>query len=583
MITALIFLQFHSIKNRLRMRIQRLRQPKYLFGAIVGGAYFYFYFGRHFFGSRPNATGASSFFSTDAFPPLELLAAFALFIIVLSAWIFPHSRAALSFTEAEVAFLFPAPISRRTLIHFKLLKSQIGILSTVLFFMLLSRRFCAGSNAFFHAAGWWVILSMLNLHFLGSSFARTMLLERGISNWMRRTIVLGVVAILVSIAFLWIKNSLPPFQFSANTDFTDIVRYVGQVLASGPIPYLLVPFQIVVQPFFASDAKQFFLALLPALLLLALHYIWVIRSNVAFEEASVERSKQLAEKVAAVRSSNWHTAQKPTKKKRAPFELQPLGFRPIALLWKNLIGAGQIFSGRVFLRFLPIIVFIVIFAANSKSSGLWASIGFLSMMLLVMSVLVGPQMLRSDFRQDLPAVDLLKTFPLRGWQIVLGELLAPIVILSIVQWLLLILALGSTSGIPGGNAFSFSARIAIGFGVAMIAPALNFISLLIPNAAVLLFPSWFQTGKDAPAGIEATGQRLIFVFGQVLVMALALAAPAGIFALIFFLGKNFLGAMAVIPIAAIVATVILAVEGSIGLMLLGKFFERFDLSAETTN
>ncbi len=192
-------------------------------------------------------------------------------------------------------------------------------------------------------------------------------------------------------------------------------------------------------------------------------------------------------------------------------------------------------------------------------------------------------MIRSDFRQDLPAVDLLKTFPLRGWQIVLGEILAPVVILSVVQWLLLVFVLASSSGIPGSNAIPFSAQIGIGFGVAIIAPALNFISLLIPNAAVLLFPSWFQTGKDAPTGIEAMGQRLIFVFGQVLVMALSLAPAAGIFVLVFFLGRNVLVLPAIIPIASVIAAVILAIEGSVGLMLLGKFFERFDLSAETTN
>lgn len=580
MITALLFLQFNSIKNRLRFRIQRLRQPKYLFGAIVGCAYFYFYFGRHLIGSRHNVNVPTPFSPAEF--PLEMIGAFILFLIILSAWIFPHSRAALNFSEAEIAFLFPAPISRRTLIHFKLLKAQTGILFTVFFFMLISRRFGSGTHALFHAVGWWIILSTLNLHFLGSSFARTLLLEHGISNWMRRVIVLGVVAVLTIVILVWTKNSLPPFEFSTQTDFKDIARYIGEVLASGPIPYLLVPFQIIVQPFFASGAKQFFLALVPALLLLALHYIWVIRSNVAFEEASVEKSKQLAEKVAAVRSGNWQSAQQTRKKRRAPFVLEPLGFRPVALLWKNLISAGQMFSGRMVLRLLPLVVFVVIFASHSKASGLWATVSFLAMMLLLMSFVLGPQIVRHDFRQNLPTVDLLKTFPLRGWQIVLGEMLAPVAILSVVQWLLLCLALASASGIPNANGLSLIERIGIGFGVAMIAPALNFISLLIPNAAVLLFPSWFQTGKDAPAGIEATGQRLIFMFGQILVMALALAPAAGIFALIFFLGKNFLTPPGIIPIASVVAALILAIEGSVGLMFLGKFFERFDLSAEAT-
>ena len=50
MISALFYLQFHSVKNRLLMRFKRLKQPKYLFGAIVGGLYFYWYFFRVLFG-----------------------------------------------------------------------------------------------------------------------------------------------------------------------------------------------------------------------------------------------------------------------------------------------------------------------------------------------------------------------------------------------------------------------------------------------------------------------------------------------------------------------------------------------------
>jgi len=43
MIGALIYLQAQSVKNRLRTRLRRLKKPKYLAGAIVGGLYFYFF------------------------------------------------------------------------------------------------------------------------------------------------------------------------------------------------------------------------------------------------------------------------------------------------------------------------------------------------------------------------------------------------------------------------------------------------------------------------------------------------------------------------------------------------------------
>src|SRR2546426_711928 len=141
MISALVYLQFHSVKNRLVMRFKRLKQPKYLFGAIVGGLYFYWYFFRVLFGQRGSwhapAGVAAPVLPTD---PLlnESFGALILFVIVFLAWLFPHERAALVFTEAEVAFLFPAPVGRRGLIHYKLVRSQLAILLTALFFTFIS-------------------------------------------------------------------------------------------------------------------------------------------------------------------------------------------------------------------------------------------------------------------------------------------------------------------------------------------------------------------------------------------------------------------------------------------------------------
>ena len=59
MISALAYLQFHSVKNRLTQRIRRLKQPKYLVGAIVGGLYFYVYFVRFVFFPPGAGRGAS--------------------------------------------------------------------------------------------------------------------------------------------------------------------------------------------------------------------------------------------------------------------------------------------------------------------------------------------------------------------------------------------------------------------------------------------------------------------------------------------------------------------------------------------
>ena len=40
---AFVYLQATSLYNNLRQRLLRLRQPKYLVGAVVGAAYLYFF------------------------------------------------------------------------------------------------------------------------------------------------------------------------------------------------------------------------------------------------------------------------------------------------------------------------------------------------------------------------------------------------------------------------------------------------------------------------------------------------------------------------------------------------------------
>jgi len=578
MIAALFYLQYQSARNRLVTRFKRLQQPKYLIGAIAGGLYFYFYFIRYLFLGH---TGGRSSAGNLAISPehswlMEPLAALVLFIVVLLAWLIPHERAALTFTEAEVAFLFPAPVSRRTLVHYKLLRSQLRILFSALFFTLLSHRF--GGNIWIHAAGWWLVLSTLNLHFLGSSFTRTLLLDHGISNWLRRLMVLVLAAAAVGGVWLWAKNTFPtPDHFDA-TDINSTLDYLGKILTTGPALYLLYPFRLLVRPFFASDAPEFFAVLAPALLLFLLHYLWVIFSDVAFEEASLAASQKMAVRVAAVRAGNGMGAGKNQKARRAWFKLAPTGPAFMALLWKNLLGMGRGVPMRLWIMIAVVLVFFVFtFSRGGHGQNLTVMAAVILASLLGYSLLLGPQFLRLDFRRDLPQADILKTFPMRGWQIALGEILAPVVVLAGFQWLLLLPTTVLIFYLPGTNQTLF---LTIALSAVFVLPIMDFILLLIPNAAVLLFPSWVQAGKDSPRGIEATGQRMIFAVGQLLILLLALLPAALAFIGVYFLFKFMLGPVLPVFFAALAGSVILAVEAGLGVLLLGKFFERFDVTEE---
>jgi hypothetical protein len=364
-------------------------------------------------------------------------------------------------------------------------------------------------------------------------------------------------------------------------DFNSILDYAQRLLTAGPALYLLFPFRLIVRPFLAPDTLTFFGVLVPALLIFLLHYLWVIYSDVAFEEASVEASQKLATRIAAVRTGNWQAAGKKQKAKSPWFKLSPTGPLPTALLWKNLIGVGQVFSPRLWIMLIVVVVVLSVGLGNVRHDQNFSSLAaILVAIALSYSLLLGPQLLRLDFRHDLPRADILKTFPLRGWQIALGEILAPVAVLVAFQWLLLLVGTGLLIYLPGKQTALF---LAIAAGAAVLLPVLDVLLLLIPNAAVLLFPSWIQTGKDSARGVEATGQRLIFALGQMLVLSLALLPAAAAFAGVFFLLQLALGLTVAVPFAALAAAVIVAVEAGFGVMLLGKLFERFDVTEEPSS
>jgi hypothetical protein len=578
MISALLYLQYYSIRNRTVMRIKRLKQPKYLVGGIVGGLYFYWYFFRTLFGTPARGQAIPLLAAPENQALYESIGALILLTILLLAWIIPHQRAALAFTEAEVAFLFPAPISRRGLIHFKLLRSQIAILFTTLFLTLVTYRL--GGRAWIHAAGWWLILSTLNLHLLGSSFALTKLMDRGITNWQRRVGILVMGLALLALVIVWGYQTLPAFDLDRLGSWQAVQDYAQQALTAGPLPYLLYPVRLVVRPYLAPNAVAFLHSVGPALLIMLLHYGWVVRSDVAFEEASVEASRKLAEKVAAVRAGNWQAAQRQPRRRRPPFKLRPAGPPAVALLWKNLISAGQAFTLRMWLSLAVFALCASLgFSHGSHAAGSRMMLGTIAAVLVGWSLLLGPQLLRQDFRQDLPLADILKTYPMRGWQLALGELLGPAAILTGVQWFLLILVVGLFAQ-PAVGRLGWSCWLGIGFGAAITSPMLNLITLQIPNAAALLFPAWFQATKGGAQGIEVMGQRLIFMLGQLLVFVVTLIPATALFAGVFFLVKWLVGLAAAIPLGSVAAALVLGAEAAAGIALLGWLFERFDVSEE---
>ncbi len=570
--------------------MRRLRQPKYLFGAAVGAAYFWFFFFRPSAFTVQGPTGADPLAAhhADSLPLIFVFGGFALYAAfrVLAAWIAPSNKPGLAFSEAEVAFLFPAPLTRRSLVHYKLLNSQFTILLQSLLLTLISSRWSfLGGNAFTQAVGWWVIFSTLNLHTIGAAFTVTRLIEAGVSKTARQAGVIGV-AVLAAIVFagaIW--RTVPSPTTADLATAGALLQYLVRLTETGLLGALLWPAKLVVRPFLAANSSEFLAALAPALLILASHYAWVLRAETSFEEGSIALAEKRAATIAALHAGNYRLGHASPKARREPFRLAPSGGRPeLAFLWKNLLSTRPYFTPRVALMLAATIIVGSLWLARGSEvqRAVLSSAGAFASMLAGYTVLLGPQFARQDLRSDLAHADILKTYPLRGWQVMLGELLTPVAILTVILWLALLAATLALSAIPVRTLWlAPSFRLTATACLALVLPLLCMLQLMVPNAATLLFPSWTQLARTRERGLDVMGQRLIFVAGQLFAIGLALLPAIVLGLLLWFAARWACGEAVSMMIATLGVLGVLLSEIWLGLLWLGRRFEKFDLSVET--
>jgi hypothetical protein len=595
MLGALLYLRFTSFKNWVIARARRLRQPKYLLGAAVGFAYFYFFFFRAFGpGARPHPRGpgaeqarqaleaAGAHLPTDWLPVLTACGALALLAFATLIWVVPTQRAALGFSEAEIAFLFPAPIARRRLVHFRLLSAQFRSLLGAAVMMLFSNRWSfIGGNALTHALGWWFVFSTLNLHFSGANFVLTRLTDLGLGAWRRRLLAFVAIGAVFTVALLRALAAGASAATGPETEIRSLTDSIVALAGTAPLSWLLWPFRLVIAPFLAVDAKAFLLTLGPALAVVILHYLWVVRVAVNFEDSSVDYAQKRSARIAAWRGGGQRLP-KSTKARPGPFKLSPAGRPELAFLWKNLLAAWPYFTVRVWLGAASVIIGGAAWLRSQPGLQVGvAAVGWAVLAFAGYVIVVGPQFARQDIRSDLPNADILKTYPLAGWQIVLGELLTPVAILTGVLWLALLTVALTLQ--PGGNTAAWltpAVRTILALAVALVTPALVTLQLIVPNAAALLFPGWFQLTRVRGGGPEVVGQRMIFFFAQLFTMAFALL-PAGLVgAAAGFMFWWIVGPAATVAIATLAVLAVLVGEAWGALWWLGQRFEKLDLSAE---
>jgi hypothetical protein len=560
---AYAYLVTRSLRNRLGWQLARLRRPRYLVALLLGLAYLYVVV----FHQRPAPASPSLATSRWA----ELLLAFGVMLAVAWAWVIGSERRALAFSPAEVTFLFAGPVTRRELVRFKLLVSQTVVLLNVALWTFLLSRERLGVSMWLRALSLWVLLTTLSLHRLGASFVRTSLFEHGRFGARRRLVSLAIVLALALAAIWAVAEALPALRAGWQAGLRPWLAALA-ALAEGPIAGVaLAPFRLAVRPLVARSPDEWLRAILPALLLLGAHFVWVLRADAAFEESAAEAAFARAR----ARSDRRQPPAPRSARGRLPLPpLAPSGAPAVALAWKNTIAALRSPRTAAVLVFYGGGALLAGWLATLGDAGPAEAVGWLATMWSGFLLVAGPQWVRNDLRGDLLKLDLLRSYPLRGSAVVLAETASSALVLTGMQLGLLLIGwlafLADPADVP-----ALGERSALLVIAALLLPVVNMLGMLIHNGAAILLPGWIHLGSGRPTGVEALGQNMLVLIGFAALLGLALVPPVAAAAGLYLWLEPGVGRWALLPAVA-AAVAVAAGEGWLMVRRLGAAFERLD-------
>ncbi|MBI3724434.1 hypothetical protein HY251_10845, partial [bacterium] len=322
------------------------------------------------------------------------------------------------------------------------------------------------------------------------------------------------------------------------------------------------------------------IALPPVLGLLLLLYFFIVRADVAFEEAAVAASEALARRREEFLRTGRFTAPATRPLRPAPIALGPVGHPIAALVWKNLLMATRFPVRRAVLIALGFLGAALI-AANVPGWGPYcAVVAVFPGTFAGVSLFMGPDFARYDLRASLRSPDLLKALPLPGWQVFLGEVLAPALLLALGQVFLISLTALLLSGEAlRGSQFAEAPVVPLVLGGLLALLPLDLFNLTIANGAAVCFPGWVPLGPQATRGSEAMGVMILVNIARFFLLAIGLGVPG--------LGAVLAGAILfpwigpwAVPIACALGGAGVLAEVALMVRFLGERLERLDPSRD---
>ena len=456
----------------------------------------------------PRIQTANQIASIRHFGPLGL------FLYCLLNVLFSTGERAVTYSPAEINFLFCGPYRPRQILLYRIAGGTAAAFLTA-----VVMTFAFSHHASHIHSAWFGLFLALELLYL---FSMTMGLLVGTLGalafgFWRKGILIGLLLLIASVFYPLGQAALalPPTELAA------------RLIANPIFSVLLLPCKPAVMTF-ASD--HFLTEFLPwaALGLLVNGGLLVLNLmlNSQFLEVSASASAKFYARLQKARSGDLTSMP---GKVRFPVPMLPRlgGVGPV--FWRQLITASRTLPRLVALLLLfqiPLGVFMV----ASREANFESNVRPLLVMIVAIA-LFAPTMIGYDFRSDLERMEELKALPLSANSIVIGQLLTPLMILCLGEWLSLGMIVSVGRSIPEGL---------VSFAVALI--PLNIILVVIENLYFLWFP--FRNTAINALDVQSMGRQILLLFAKMITVGLI----AGIAVLFGWFGYSLSGEVWVVGI-----------------------------------
>jgi hypothetical protein len=398
---------------------------------------------------------------------------------------------AVYFAPAEVNFLFAGPFGRRQLLAYKIIFSFLVGVPTTLFLTLVFQIHAA----WFVAAYVGLLLAFLFMQLFALS-VNLLATAIGARFYTRARRVVLAVLIVGGVAVL--------FQLGGSPADWNLQVFLERAEQTTAWKIVSRPLSWFIEAFLAErlwpDLVQY--AAL-GLGVNALMVLLVFALDTNYLEAAAASSARLYALRERVRRGETVGMGASGGKPRLRLPSLPWlgGVGPI--FWRQLTTALR-GLGRLALR-LGVIGLVLIgpaIAGVQDSSDREVLVGTTGSMVLFMTVFL-TALVPFDFRGDVDRLDVLKALPIGTWSLTVGQLLTPVVVLTLVQWTVLAVA-GRLLGSLGPLLLAF----------AVFAPPFNFLLFGLENLLFLLFPSRLLV--TTPGDFQAMGRNVLFILGKML-------------------------------------------------------------------